>query len=89
MSRIDLSNVNISLKQFNDISSGVHNAGEVKLTSETAICKVNNHVTKNDETGAVTIRYSEPMGFPFKFSWETTVALDGTSTTTPVAVDAA
>ena len=41
-------------------------------------------ITKNDETGAVTIRYSEPKGFPFKFSWETTVALDGTSTTTPV-----
>ena len=45
-------------------------------------------LTKNDETGAVTIHYSEPKGFPFKFSWETTVALDGTSTTTPVVVDA-
>ena len=46
-------------------------------------------ITKNDETGAVTIRYSEPKGFPFKFSWETTVALDGTSTTTPVIVEPA
>jgi hypothetical protein len=45
-------------------------------------------ITKNDETGAVTIRYSEPEGFPFKFHWETTVALDGTSTTTPLTVDA-
>ena len=45
-------------------------------------------LTKNDETGAVTIHYSEPQGFPFKFSWETTVALDGTSTTTPIVVDA-
>ena len=43
-------------------------------------------LTKNDETGAVTIHYSEPAGFPFKFSWETTVAIDGTSTTTPVVV---
>ena len=34
------------------------------------------------------IRYSEPDGFPFKFHWETTVALDGTSTTTPITVDA-
>ena len=45
-------------------------------------------LSKNDETGAVTIRYSEPQGFPFKFHWETTVALDGTSTTTQVAVEA-
>jgi|GEM_PF-2834175 len=45
-------------------------------------------LTKNDETGAITIRYSEPEGFPFKFSWETTVALDGTSTTTPVVSEA-
>ena len=43
-------------------------------------------ITKNDETGAVTIRYSEPNGFPFSFHWETTVALDGTSTTTTVEV---
>lgn len=45
-------------------------------------------LTKNDETGAVTIRYSEPEGFPFKFHWETVVALDGTSTTTQAVVDA-
>ena len=43
-------------------------------------------LTKNDDTGAVTIRYSEPAGFPFKFSRETTVAIDGTSTTTPITV---
>ena len=44
-------------------------------------------LSKNDETGAVTIRYSEPDGSPFKFHWETTVALDSTSTTTPITVD--
>ena len=42
---INLGNVNISLRQFQEISSGKYNAGEVKLTSETAIDKVNNHVT--------------------------------------------
>ena len=42
---INLSNVNISLRQFQEISSGKYNAGEVKLASETAIDKVNNHVT--------------------------------------------
>ncbi len=34
-------NVNISLRQFQEISSGKYNAGEVKLTSETEIDKVN------------------------------------------------
>ncbi len=41
-------------------------------------------LSRNDETGAVTIRYSEPEGMPVKFHWETTVALDGSSTSTPV-----
>ena len=30
---VDLANVNISLQQFQDISSGKYNAGEVKLAS--------------------------------------------------------
>ena len=42
---INLSNVNISIQKFQEISSGKYNAGEVKLTSETGIDKVNNHVT--------------------------------------------
>ena len=41
---IDLSRVNISLQQFQSISSGKYNAGEVKLASETKLDKVNNHV---------------------------------------------
>ena len=45
-------------------------------------------LSRNDETGAVTIHYSEPEGFPFKCHWETTVALDGTSSTTPVVIEA-
>ena len=45
-------------------------------------------ITKNDETGAVTIRYSEPKGFPFKFSWETTVNVDGFATSTQIEVEA-
>ena len=46
-------------------------------------------ISKNEATGAVTIRYSQPQGFPFRFHWETTVALDGSSTTTPVVVEKA
>jgi hypothetical protein len=42
-------------------------------------------LSKNAETGAITIRYSEPEGFPVKFSWETTIDTDGKSVTTPLA----
>ena len=41
---INLANVNISLQQFQAVSSGKYNAGEVKLSSETSLTKVNNHV---------------------------------------------
>ena len=41
---IDLTRVNISLAQFQDISSGKYNAGEVKLSGETTLAKMNNHV---------------------------------------------
>lgn len=43
--------------------------------------------SRNDDTGAVTIRYSEPQGFPKKFHWETTIALDGSAVTTPLVVN--
>jgi hypothetical protein len=41
-------------------------------------------LSRNDDTGAITIHYSEPEGMPVKFHWETTVALDGSSTSTPI-----
>ena len=41
-------------------------------------------LSRDDDTGAITIRYSEPEGMPVKFHWETTVALDGSSTSTPI-----
>ena len=41
---VDLSRVNVSIQQFQDISSGKYNAGEVKLESETRLGKINNHV---------------------------------------------
>ena len=43
---INLSNVNISIAQFQEVSSGEHNAGEVKLTGEHSIDKVNNFVSR-------------------------------------------
>ena len=41
---INLANINVSLQQFQAISHGKYNAGEVKLSSETTLDKVNNHV---------------------------------------------
>ena len=41
---VDFANVNISLAEFQGISSGKYNAGEVKLASETKLGKINNHV---------------------------------------------
>ena len=44
-------------------------------------------LSKNDDTGAVTIRYSSPAELPVKFSWSCTVNVDGTCSTTPIAVE--
>jgi hypothetical protein len=41
---INLSRVNISLAEFQKMSDGKYNAGEVKLSSETGLQKVNNHI---------------------------------------------
>ncbi len=44
-------------------------------------------LSKNAETGAITVTYSEPQGFPFHFHWTATVSIDGTTTTTPMVVE--
>ena len=44
MARIDYSNVSISLQQFEAVASGKYNAGEVKLTGEHSLGRMNNHV---------------------------------------------
>ena len=44
-------------------------------------------LTKDDETGAVTITYSSPKNLPIKFSWTTTVAVDGSCISTPLVVE--
>ena len=43
---INLSNVNLTIRDFQAVSDGVYNAGEVRLTSDHSIEKVNNHVGK-------------------------------------------
>ena len=46
MSRpVNLNNVNISISEFQKLSSGTYNAGEVRLASESKLTKINNHVS--------------------------------------------
>ena len=63
---IDLSRVNISLRQFQKISSGTYNAGEVKLASETKLGKVNNHVSRLGQN-VVPISHEEVMAVKTAF----------------------
>ena len=44
-------------------------------------------ISKNQETGAITIAYKEPENFPVKFNWTVTVNVDGSSTSTPMRLD--
>ena len=43
-------------------------------------------LSRNAETGAVTITYTSPEELPVKFSWTATVAIDGTVTSTPFTI---
>ena len=45
------------------------------------------NITRSNETGAIEIVCSEPAGFPLHFRWTTTVALDGTVTSTPLVIE--
>ncbi len=48
---------------------------------------LNYELSKDDETGAVTIRYSNPPALPVKFSWTATIGVDGHCSTTPIVVE--
>ena len=61
---VDLSRVNISLQQFQDISSGKYNAGEVKLESETTLGKINHHVHRPSPSTRREGRRPSPTSAP-------------------------
>ena len=44
-------------------------------------------LSRDAQTGVVTVRYSEPAGFPVKFHWEATIKLDGAVESTPIAIE--
>ena len=41
-------------------------------------------ISKNDETGDISIRYSSPKELPFAFEWTATIKPDGSVSTTPM-----
>jgi len=41
-------------------------------------------LTRDENTGAVTIKYSSPVELPFRFEWTATVDVDGKVSTTPL-----
>jgi len=48
---------------------------------------VNFALSRNAETGAVTITYTSPKELPVKFSWTATVGVDGAVTQTPFTIE--
>ena len=87
----------VHVAQANNVLSGLSQSGHARLVPVLAQHGISSQsaehmpltytLSKNDETGAITIHYSEPEGFPFKFSWETTVNVDGFATSTPIQVE--
>ena len=81
-----LSNVYYALSQ-SGICSNVNCGFLAHGISSNEHMAVTFSLSRNDETGAVTIKYSEPKDFPVKFNWTVTVNVDGSSTSTPMRID--
>ena len=73
LSQSALGNLRGGLLAFG-ISSNEHSAVDFTLS-------------RDDFTGAVTIRYDSPQGCPVKFSWTTTVDVYGRSSSTPMVIE--
>lgn len=87
----------VHVAQANNVLSGLSQSGHARLVPVLAQHGISSQsaehmpltytLSKNEETGAITIHYSEPEGFPFKFHWETTVNIDGHATSTEIEVE--
>ncbi len=82
-------------KQANAVMFAVSQSGTMQLkgglkaygiqSSEHAA--VNFTLSRNADTGAVTVRYSSPESLPLRFSWTATIDTDGNVTATPLVVE--
>ena len=82
-----LSSVYFALSQAaaSPVKDGFLNLG-IKSDEHTALTYT---LSRDADTGAITVAYSEPQGFPFRFHWTATIAIDGTTTTTEMVVEGA
>ena len=80
-----LSSVYFALSQAaaSPVKDGFLNRG-IKSDEHTALTYT---LSKDVETGAVTVTYSEPEGFPFRFHWTATIDINGTTKTTPMVIE--
>ncbi|MBQ7738302.1 MAG: hypothetical protein IJT59_01415, partial [Desulfovibrionaceae bacterium] len=44
-------------------------------------------LTKNEQTGDITIKYSSPEDLPFNFKWTSTIDINGNITSTPLTIE--
>lgn len=73
----------LSQSGLTNIRGGIPSLG-VRCNEHSA---VDYTLSKDDRTGAVTIKYSSPVGLPFRFSWTATVDVDGNVKTTPMVAE--
>ena len=60
-------------------------AGHGYIATEHSV--LNFSLTKDAETGDIHIKYENPEGSPFKFSWTSTIDVNGKVTTTPIQIE--
>ena len=48
---------------------------------------VNFEISKNEETGMITVKYTNPEALPIRFSWTATIDVNGIMTTTPMVIE--
>lgn len=48
---------------------------------------VNFELARNEETGAITVKYSSPEGLPVRFSWTSMIDVAGNMVSTPLVVE--
>ncbi|MBQ7457297.1 MAG: hypothetical protein IJS54_06815 [Desulfovibrio sp.] len=85
----------VHVNQANSVMMMLSQAGLSNLCGGLGMvnCTSNEHapvdytISKNNETGDVTITYSSPEDLPFRFEWSSTIDVNGHVTSTPMTVE--